>query len=338
MKQLKPILSVVMILIALTFTLPSLLVLPFSGEKTKGKLTESQTAPIEKAKPKESATEVAVFRSSTNQIETLPLEEYVIGVVASEMPPDFEFEALKAQAITARTYITSHLLNGDKSNVPGGADVTDTTSFQVYKSEADLKKLYGKNYNWDKIAKAVKATEGEILTYKEKPIYAFFFSTSNGYTENAEDYWENQVPYLKSVESPWDSEAPKFESQTTLSIDEFQNKLGITIDKSGDIGEIIAYTPGKKIAKIEIGGKEFTGREIREKLGLRSTAFKWVRKGDSITITTEGYGHGVGMSQYGANGMAKEGKNYQDIVNHYYQGVAISDVHQYFDKKLASAK
>ncbi|MEK3888497.1 stage II sporulation protein D [Bacillus sp. FSL K6-3431] len=339
MNQMKPVIFVVAILITLTFILPSLLVLPFSGKKTVEKLGDSET-PTTQPPPSnnEPATEVGVLRSATNNIEKLPIEEYVIGVVASEMPANFEPEALKAQALTARTYITSHLLNADNANLPEGADVADTVNYQVYKDKSELKKSWGKNYdsNYKKVANAVKQTQDKILTYEEKPITASFFSASNGFTENAEDYWENQVPYLKSVESPWDSkESPEFESQISLSTKEFEQKLGVDIGKGADVGRIIARTPGKKVAEVEINGKKFTGREIREKLGLRSTDFDWVHKGDAIIITTKGFGHGVGMSQYGANGMAKEGKDYQEIVNHYYHGVKISDIRPYFDQKLA---
>ncbi|MBS4223417.1 stage II sporulation protein D [Lederbergia citrea] len=338
MKPLKPVLILAAILIALSFTIPTLLVLPAQNGNISGKLNEEKPVAKKKKVKHQTTKEVAVFRTQTEKIEKLPLEEYVIGVVASEMPAKFELEALKAQALAARTFVVSHLLNasGD-DNIPKGADVSDTVSYQVYKNKDELKKLWGKDYKWkyQKVAEAVKETEGEILTYDKKPITAQFFSTSNGYTENAEDYWKNQIPYLKSVKSPWDSDSPEFISQKALSISDFEQRLGVSIGSQSDIGTIISRTSGKKVASVKIGGKEFTGREIREKLGLRSTDFSWVRKGDSIIVTTKGFGHGVGMSQYGANGMAKEGKNYQDIVNHYYQGIAITQVNQFFDKKLA---
>ncbi|MBS4206784.1 stage II sporulation protein D [Bacillus sp. FJAT-50079] len=336
MNQLKTIAIIFAVLIILTFTLPSLVVMPNSGEKTTGKLKEQKESIPQTVQLEDSGTEVAVFRTATNEVETLPLEEYVVGVVASEMPSSFEPEALKAQALTARTFIMNHLVNGDKTNIPEGADVTDTQNYQVYRSKEDALKEWGADYNWDKIVEAVKATEGEILTYNGKPIAAQFFSTSNGYTENAEDYWQNQIPYLKSVASPWDNQAPNFEVEKTISTKQFEEKLGVKLDADGDIGTVIARTPGKKVAEVKIGDKTFTGREIREKLELRSTDFSWVHKGDSIIITTKGFGHGVGMSQYGANGMAKEGKDYQEIVSHYYQDVAISNVTDFIDKKLAS--
>ncbi|GIN90862.1 stage II sporulation protein D [Siminovitchia terrae] len=343
MKQLKPLLFTSALLIAVSFLVPSLLVLPFSKEKTTVELDE-QPAKLPPKKTAQPATqpsaEVAVYRTTTKSVEKLPLEEYVVGVVASEMPADFEEEALKAQALTARTYIVNQLVNPENSQVPENANVTDTVLHQVFKNKKELKLQWGKDFEWrlEKIVKAVKATEGKVLTYHNKPITASFFSTSNGYTESAEDYWDKPVPYLKSVESPWDSHSPKFNDQKVISVKEFQQRLNVNIEKSGDVGTITARTPGKKVAAVTIGGKSFTGREVREKLDLKSTDFKWERKGNSIIINTKGYGHGVGMSQYGANGMAKEGKKFDDIVTHYYQGVSISNASQFFDKTVASTQ
>ncbi|MBS4195838.1 stage II sporulation protein D [Lederbergia citri] len=338
MKQLKPAFIFAVILLALSFTIPAILVHP-TKDKMEGELKELKEIKQKKTSKEEPSMEVAVFRSSTKKIEKLPLEEYVIGVVASEMPADFEMEALKAQALAARTYIVNQLMNStDDDTIPEGANIVDTVNHQVYKNKEELKKQWGKDYEWKfkKVSEAVKATAGKILTYNQKPITASFFSTSNGYTENAEDYWKNQIPYLKSVESPWDTKSPKFNSQKVLTISEFEKKLGVKIGTGNDIGTITGRTSGKKVAKVNINGKDFTGREIREKLDLRSTDFTWARKGDSIVISTKGFGHGVGMSQYGANGMALEGKKYDEIVTHYYQGIAISNVDQIDDKKLAS--
>lgn len=339
MKQLKPLLFTSALLIAISFLVPSLLVLPFSKEEATVELDEqmAELPPKEKDQP---TAEVSVYRTVAQTVEKLPLEEYVVGVVASEMPADFEEEALKAQALTARTYIVNYLLKPETGQLPQNADVTDTVNHQVYKNKNELKLLWEKDYEWKmkKITEAVQSTEGEILTYNNKPITASFFSTSNGYTENAEDYWNNPVPYLKSVESPWDSQSPKFNDQKVISVKEFQQKLKVNIENSNDIGTITARTSGKKVAAVTIGGKSFTGREVREKLELKSTDFTWERKGKSIIITTKGYGHGVGMSQYGANGMAKDGKKYDDIVTHYYQGISISNTNQFFDKRVASTQ
>ncbi len=237
-------------------------------------------------------------------------------------------EALKAQALTARTYIVKQLMHKQTIELPEGANVTDTVMHQVYYNEEQLKQLWGMSYEWKmkKIKEAVEATRGQILTYNNEPIEAAFFSTSNGYTENSEAYWQNAFPYLTSVESPWDEQSPKFYEQMTISVREFEQRLGVKLPKDGSVGKVLARTPGKRVALVDINGKQLTGRDVREKLQLKSTDFTWERKGNNIVITTKGYGHGVGMSQYGANFLAKQGKTYKEIVTYYYQGVQIHDL------------
>jgi stage II sporulation protein D len=278
-----------------------------------------------------------VYRANKDVIENIPLEEYVVGVVASEMPAEFEEEALKAQALAARTFILRYLLAGEKIGTPEGADVTDTVNHQVYKGEEELRAIWKGDYAWKlaKVTEAVKATAGQILTYNNEPITASFFSTSNGKTENSEEYWPNEIPYLRSVESPWDIDTPKFLKQVSLSVADFQNKLGVQLGSDDTVGKITARTTGNRVDTVEINGKQLTGREVREKLKLQSSDFSWERKGENIVITTKGYGHGVGMSQYGANGMALEGKKHSDIVAHYYKGVEIGSAEQYLTKLTA---
>lgn len=340
MTKLKPVLVFFLVFICVTVIVPSILVLPFT-DKTSGILTErlerKESDENDLGETEEPAIEVAVYRVGQERIDKLSLEDYIVGVVAAEMPAEFELEALKAQALTARTYIVNQLLSEQKIGVPEGADVTDTENHQVFRSDEELRKQWGADYKWKikKIKKAVKATAGQILTYNNEPIYAAFFSTSNGYTENSEDYWKSETPYLKSVESPWDRESPKFFSQKTLTVSEFESLLGVKLPQSGEIGTIIERTAGKRVGKVNINGKVFTGKEIRETLGLNSTDFSWERKGNKIVIQTKGYGHGVGMSQYGANGMASEGKGYKEIVAHYYKGAEISNSAEFLSKVIA---
>ncbi|WP_310173153.1 stage II sporulation protein D [Neobacillus niacini] len=330
MKKFKPLIVLASILFAVTLIIPAVLVLPFAQGEANGKLGEDLT----KAKAKEpstvsadSAVEVSVYRAAKEKIETVPLENYLVGVVAAEMPADFQEEALKAQALTARTYIVERLMNkDDRIGVPKGAEVTDTQIHQVYKSDDELKQEWEMDYSWKKkkVLEAVRATSGMIITYKGKPIDASFFSTSNGYTENSEDYWENAYPYLRSVPSPWDKNSPKFYNQQVVPVAEFQAKLGVTLGSGPTIGKIIDRTAGHRVGKVDFNGKTLTGKDIRDKLDLKSSDFTWSRKGDHIVIATKGFGHGVGMSQYGANGMAAEGKNYKQIVKHYYKGIQIT--------------
>ncbi|MEH7300013.1 stage II sporulation protein D [Neobacillus drentensis] len=332
MKKIKPLIVLATLLIALTLVVPAVLVLPFSDEhKASGKLGEDlKKTSAENAKAAspsaDAAVEVAVFRSAKSKIETVNLENYLVGVVAAEMPADFKEEALKAQALTARTYIVKRLVSKDTLGAPKGAQVTDTQIHQVYKSDDELRRAWGADYAWKmkKVVEAVRSTAGQILTYKGEAIQATFFSTSNGYTENSEDYWPGNIPYLRSVSSPWDKSSPKFNSQKVMTVKAFEAKLGVKVGTGSQVGKIVERTTGKRVAKVDFNGKVLSGKEIREKLDLRSSDFAWERKGTNIVITTKGFGHGVGMSQYGANGMAEEGKNYKDIVKHYYQGVEIT--------------
>lgn len=328
MEKLKPMILLAVVLITVTLIIPSLLVLPFKEKKVSGILEEHAqeqdiSAETAAAQP---AVEVAVYRSAKQMVEKIPLEEYVAGVVASEMPADFEKEALKAQALTARTYIVKQMMNDNKKKLPEGAMVADTEFYQVYKSKEELKRLWGSDFSWKmkRIQEAVQETSGQILTYDGAPIDATFFSTSNGYTEAPEAVWATSVPYLKSVASPWDKDSPRFVGQKTLTVNEFESLLGVKLPGGSEIGTVIEWTSGKRVGKVNINGKVLSGKDIREKLGLMSTDFTWERKGNQIIIHTKGYGHGVGMSQYGANGMAKEGKTYADIVQYYYQGIEIT--------------
>ncbi|AOH57174.1 stage II sporulation protein D [Peribacillus muralis] len=336
----------IILFIAVAFVIimiPAVLVLPFSNDKTSGELAEQLEKKVKKEGNEVSANEmnsveVAVYRSNAKKIEKVPMETYLTGVVASEMPADFEEEALKAQALTARTYIVNQLIGESRSGLPDGADVSDTVMHQVYKNDDELKNQWGSEYKskMKKISKAIKETEGQILTYDGKPITATFFSTSNGYTENSEDYWQADFPYLRSVSSPWDKEeSPKFYNKVVVNTADFENKLGVSLSSGTTIGTVVERTSGNRVGIVEIGGKKLTGKQIREKLGLTSSDFNWERQGNRIVITTKGSGHGVGMSQYGANGMAREGKNYEDIVKYYYKGVKVQSSNKWLNTMTA---
>ncbi|MFN2744592.1 MULTISPECIES: stage II sporulation protein D [Bacillus] len=336
MKQLLIVLAGICMLILLV---PTLLVLPFKGESGT-QISERQTEQKEEKKTailKESPVSIPVYRTADRKVEDIPLEEYVMGVVASEMPADFNIEALKAQALAARTYIVRQMVSDQAVQPPKGSLVDDSQMFQVYKSKSELRQIWKEDYDWKikKVTEAVASTQGKILTYNHKPIDASFFSTSNGYTENAEAYWTSDIPYLKSVKSAWDRKSPKFLNHKTFTVAEFEQKLGVQLSDSNSIGEITGRTPGKRVANVVINGKKIEGRDVREKLGLQSADFEWKRKGNQIIVTTRGYGHGVGMSQYGAHYMAQEGKKAEDIVKYYYQGTAISNADKFLNKYMA---
>ncbi len=284
-------------------------------------LNNSQTSEVTSSKesiqePEEAKTYVQIHRAN-GTILALELEEYLIGVVGAEMPASFHEEALKAQAILARTYTLKALERG--------ITLTDTSSTQNYKSDAELKNLWGSSYNtyYNKIKKSVETTKGMYLTYHGEIIDAVYHSTSNGTTEDASNVWGNVVPYLVSVDSNYDSSNPSFLKEQFLSYEELTRKLGmpITIDTSF---LILNRTSGNRVGTLEIDGMRFTGVNVRNLLGLRSADFEIIKAESGITFTTKGYGHGVGMSQYGANGMAKNGSSYLQILKHYYTGVTLS--------------
>lgn len=280
---------------------------------------------------------IPVYITSEQRVDKVPLETYVRGVVAAEMPITFEPEALKAQALAARTYIVRRIKEQDFSQVPvENAWVTDTVAHQAYLTEEKLKEKWpGSDYkrNMEKLNQAVVQTKDRILLYEGEPINAVFFSTSNGYTENAEDYWGAYIPYLRSVPSPWDRElSPRYKETVTMPYTQFASKLGlkgtIAVSAAATGTQAIEKTAGQRIKQVRIGGKLFTGREIRERLNLNSSQFEWKLKGTSVEITTTGFGHGVGMSQWGANGMAIQGRTAEEIVKYYYTGIQIGSLRE----------
>lgn len=318
-----PIIILISSIMFMILAIPTMIVVPF----VKPQEPEGESINIEWAteEAQDSLFSVAVKRVSAEKVDHVPLETYVTRVIASEMPADFEMEALKAQGIAARTYIVNHLMYQSEHD---SAEITDTVQHQVYKDEEELRKQWGQKYheNMERLTEAVHATKGQIITYNQQPITPAFFSTSNGYTENAEDYWENALPYLKSVASPWDVESPKYLNQQIFTIAEVEKALGITLPKDRSIDMEITRTESQRVKELHIAGHSFSGREVREKLGLPSSDFTIKQQQQHLVFTTKGYGHGIGMSQYGANGMAKEGKTYEDIIKYYYQGVEIMHV------------
>lgn len=265
---------------------------------------------------------VRVKQTESGNIVEVPLEEYVAGVVAGEMPVTFETEALKAQAVAARSYVLKKI----EQNYKNDYDVVDTVLNQVYLDDESLKNKWKDKYEEriQKIKKVVLDTKGEYLTYDGKVIEAFFFSTSSGLTENCEEVFVEALPYLRSVDSHYDEISPVYETEKVINYAEFCNKLGIE-NVPLNIN-ITKTTSTGRIKNITINGVNFTGNQVTQKLGLRSNYFEIKQDNDNIIVTTKGYGHGVGMSQYGANGMAKEGYTYKDILNHYYTNVEISKI------------
>lgn len=256
------------------------------------------------------------LKLNTGETINIPLEEYVIGVVGSEMPALFNSEALKAQAVTARTYALK--------KISMGGTLTATTSDQVYKTNDQLRAMWGNSFDayYNKVKSAVLTTKGEVMTYNGSYIDALYFSTSNGKTEDPIYVWGYTEPYLKSVDSKWDIGKTFFSATKTISKSEISSKLGVNLTSISDI-TINSLTAGGRVNSITIAGKEFSGVQVRMLLGLRSADFTISESGNDIVFATKGWGHGVGMSQYGANGMANAGYNYLQILKHYYTGVSV---------------
>ena len=263
-----------------------------------------------------SVSEIAVYRSNGSVIN-LNMTDYLIGVVSSEMPASFNLEALKAQSVLARTYALKAKQTGKK--------LTDTVSTQSYIDIDQMKNKWGNSFNtyYNKIKNAVENTNGEYLSYNENYIEALYHSTNNGKTESSLDVFGNYYPYLVSVSSEYDKNASSYLRTISMPLDTISNKLGLSLNNDSVIS-IISYTDGGNIKEININGNNFSGKKVRELLGLRSADFDISISDNNANITTRGYGHGVGMSQYGANGMANEGYSYKDILSHYYPGTTLT--------------
>lgn len=244
------------------------------------------------------------------------MEEYLIGVVAAEMPASFNTEALKAQAIIARTYALKSI---ERNKL-----LTDTVSTQAYIDTYEMQLKWGGDYNlyYNKIKEAVNSTEGLIITYNNELIDAVYFANSNGYTEDSKEVWGNTIPYLKSVESPYDINTTRYKKNTFITYEEASNILGFNIDQNVSIYNILR-NESNRVTSITINDKTYTGIEFRNLFKLNSADFEIEKNEFGLNITTYGYGHGVGMSQYGANGMANNGYGFDSIIKYYYKGVSI---------------
>ncbi len=254
-------------------------------------------------------------------ISQMRLEDYVLGVVLGEMPASFELEALKAQAVAARTYALRCQSDGVHED---GAVCKQHTCCQSYCDPGDYNKKGDKQIYLDKVKHAVDQTAGMVITYEGKLIFAAYFASSGGSTEDAVAVWGKSFPYLKPVDSPGETDKAYRNTQVSLTAAAFQNKLGVKLsgDPSTWFGKV-TYTDGGGVKTMVIGGKQYTGVKIRSLLGLRSTVFTVAAQKDTITFTTNGYGHRVGMSQYGAEAMALTGCDYQQILTYYYSGTKV---------------
>lgn len=248
----------------------------------------------------------------------ISLEDYLVGVVLAEMPADFHPEALQAQAVVARTYTCKRMHN---ERHDGGTVCTDPGCCQGYRDTQDYLDQGGTQAQIDRVRQAVAQTDGMVLTYQGELIDATYFSCSGGSTEDAVEVWGQDVPYLQAVESPGEEQAPRYQEQLYFTPEEFMERTGCEGSQEPEewFGAI-TYTDGGGVDTMELCGQTYSGVELRSLLGLRSTVFTMTVEDGQIVVETRGFGHRVGMSQYGAQAMAQQGNTWREILSHYYQG------------------
>lgn len=337
------------LVLIITIILPSVIVKTFNfvpRDQVVGQGFDNESVPHKKNEKsnlitksdlieKKSLDYIKLFNPYTNTVSEIPIEEYVKGVVAAEMPAEFHIEALKAQAIAARTYALSRTIKFSDGHPDHKlAPLCKAVHCQHYLSMEELRQINGENWienYWDKIEEAVDSTRNILMYYNGEIIEPLYHSTSGGMTEDAINVFATDTPYLKGVISPYEEEAPKYKTVTTITGDEFVNKINnkynTKLSKNNFFEKIrlVEKTTSGRIKKLAIDKTIIEGRELRDLFNLNSTNFTitYDQKLNIIDIVTYGYGHGVGMSQWGANGMAKRGSTYIDILKHYYKDIEI---------------
>lgn len=331
----------ILLMVQIIFLIPILFTQTFETRVVNSRAKEENKKEEEKKEIDTSAYDykqyntIQLLHQSTGAVEKVNLDEYICHVVSAEMPADFEMEALKAQGVVARTYTIYKITTNQKKHE--NADICDSASCcQAWISKEDRLAKWDETVrqsNWKKIEEAVYATKGKMITYEGKPINAFFHSNSGGKTEIPFNVWGGSgYPYLQSVETAGEEQYSQYHSEVTLSKEEFVNKikekhsdLEIDFSKENEI-EIKEKTQSGRVKTLKVGNLELAGVEIRTILGLRSTDFTFTIENDQIKFSVVGYGHGVGMSQTGADAMAKQEKDYEEIIKHFYTGVEITNL------------
>lgn len=329
----------ILLLISICFIIPLVCTVQFSSkqasvDEASNDILPNDISTISDYDYKE-YNKVKLLHTKSNSVEEVELDTYLYGVVSSEMPADFELEALKAQAVVARTYTIYKITNNNKKH--GDADICDdSTCCQAWISKEDRFSRWEESKrqnNWDKIVNAVDSTQGKIITYDNKPINAFFHSNSGGTTEIPINVWGGSgYPYLQAVQTAGEEGYSQYSSEVTLSKEELIQKVKekhneVEIDWNlEDCIKIEEYTESGRVKTIKIGNINISGVEARALFGLKSSNFEVTKNQDEIKFAVKGYGHGVGMSQTGADSMAKSGSNYEEIIKHFYTGVEIKNM------------
>lgn len=328
--QVRQSIAVSALLLTALFLLPLAVIVPFRSELfgRETPVDETEGVPFVSG---ELDGETVLKVLNGDQVEEMDLGTYLVGVVRAEMPASFEPEALRAQAVAARTYTLYKIQTG--GNHGDTADIcTDSTCCQAYISEERARANWGDDADAyeKKIEDAVTATDGQAVLYGGVPILAVFHSSSAGLTRAAGEVWLNDLPYLQAVESPEAGDTiPNYYSRVEFTAEDFKAaflaahpEADLSGVVSGWLKDAVTDTAGS-IATLSVGGVTVKGTELRTILGLRSACFEWEAQDGKLVFFVTGYGHGVGMSQYGANQMAKDGATYQEILTHYYTGVTV---------------
>lgn len=331
MKQpdmLRPTIAVSAFLLAALFLLPPAVVAPFS---IPAQAAPETTAPAPPLVTPSAAAPIPLRVLQDGQVIEMDLEDYLVGVVRAEMPASFEPDALKAQAAAARTY-TLHKMRTGSSHV-GTADIcTDATCCQAYIEEAAAMANWGESAEEyrAKTAQAVAETAGQVILYGGQPILAVFHSSSAGLTRPAGEVWSSDLPYLQAVfSSESNTDVPDYYSRAEFSAEGFQKAVLTAYPSANLSGSMSGWLKHAQkdsagtVQTLEVGGLTLRGTALRAALGLRSACFDWEVQDDRLVFYVTGYGHGVGLSQYGANQMAKEGASWREILRHYYTGVTV---------------
>lgn len=319
-----------LVLLVLLFLVPPTLVGPFQPELFSGETPMDETEGDFFAGGERDG-QITLRILSGDEVETMDLGTYLVGVVRAEMPASFEPEALKAQAVAARTY-TLHKIK-QRGNHGDAADLcTDPGCCQAYLEAVQARQNWGEKADVyeSKVEEAVHTTDGQVVLYGGEPILAVFHSSSAGRTRAAGEVWVNDLPYLQAVESPEQGETiPQYYSRVEISLEDFRNRVQslwpeveFSAGAENWLSQAVTDEAGS-VVSLDVGGVRVKGTELRSALGLRSACFTWETQGDKLVFFVTGYGHGVGLSQYGANRMAESGATWQEILTHYYTGVTV---------------
>lgn len=323
------------IAVGISMLLTPMAAIDFDNSESE-KITELQTQTEETVKAaatteKQKEDTISVFMTTENETEVMDMRDYIIGAVAAEVPASYNDEAIKAQALAAVTFAEYKKRNGTESGIQG-ADISDDSSkHQGYMTKEEMKEKWGDAYDvyYKKIADAVDDVIDKVIVYDDEPIMAAYHAISSGKTESAENMWGEDIEYLVSTDSDWDTQSTRYKSEVILTDEEIENFMEFADNadfstEKEDWIKITEVSESGTVLEASVCGIELTGMEVRNLFSLRSPVFSVEYSDGEYVFTVSGYGHGVGMSQNGANSMAENGSTYEEIINHYYKGVTIA--------------